>query len=159
MNEQQTVTIAEIEEESELAADFIEELLDIADLDGDLEIEISERRAIISVSAEEDVLIDLSKTDAVTALQEIVRLVVQNKTGRYSRLVLDIGGSRKKREGELARLVERAVERLDAGASFAELPPMSSYERKIIHSLVAERGYSSESKGEGAQRRTIIRPA
>lgn len=101
----------------------------------------------------------LSDPTTVQALQEITRIAVQNQTGRFSRLILDIGGSRDTRQRELDTLVDRAVARLDEGASQASLPPMSSYERKLIHDLVAERGLVSESYGEGAERHTVIRRA
>jgi len=81
---------------------------------------------------------------------------VQNKTGRFSRLILDVGGSRDTRQRELEALVDRAIERLDEGASQASLPAMSSYERKLIHDIVSERGLTSESYGEGADRHTVI---
>jgi spoIIIJ-associated protein len=82
---------------------------------------------------------------------------VQNRTGRFSRLILDIGGSRDARADELAALVDHAITRLEGGAATASLPPMSSYERKLVHDLVAERGYTSESEGEGRDRHTVIR--
>jgi spoIIIJ-associated protein len=81
---------------------------------------------------------------------------VQTKTGAFSRLILDVGGSRDARRDELVRLVARAAERLEAGAAEAALPPMSSYERKLVHDLVAEHGLHSESRGEGADRHTVI---
>ena len=148
----------DIVDEGDIAADYIEELLDIADLDGDIDIDARSGRAYVSVSsAESDNLRVLSKPDTVTALQELTRLAVQSKTGRFSRLILDIGGSRDARAGELAALVDRAVARLDEGAASASLPPMSSYERKIVHDIVAERGFVSESEGEGRDRHTVIR--
>ncbi len=101
----------------------------------------------------------LSEPDTVQAVQELTRLAVQNQTGRFSRLILDIGGSRDARQVELARLVDRAVERLDEGATQASLPAMSSYERKLVHDIVAERGLVSESYGEGSDRHTVIRRA
>jgi spoIIIJ-associated protein len=147
-------------DEGEIAADYLEELLDIADLNGDLEIETRAGRVYLSVEAPEpDDLRLLSKTDVVSALQELTRLAVLAKTGEFSRLILDVGGSRDARARELQLLVDRAVERLEAGASSAALPPMSSYERKLVHDLVAERGFTSESEGEGADRHTVIRRA
>ena len=98
----------------------------------------------------------LARPETVTALQELTRLAVQTKTGAFSRLILDVGGSRDARRDELARLVGRAAERIEAGAAEAALPPMSSYERKLVHDLVAERGLHSESRGEGAERHTVI---
>ena len=74
--------------------------------------------------------------DTVQALQELTRIAVQNRTGRFSRLILDVGGSRDTRQRELARLVDRAIARLDEGASQASLPAMSSYERKLVHDIV-----------------------
>ncbi|CAN5227856.1 RNA-binding protein [soil metagenome] len=150
-------TDAELVDEGDIAADYIEELLDIADLDGDIDIDARAGRAYISVSASGDAnLRQLSKPDTVTALQELTRLAVQNRTGRFSRLILDIGGSRDARAAELAALVDHAVARIEGGATTASLPPMSSYERKVVHDIVAERGFSSESEGEGRDRHTVI---
>jgi len=146
-------------DEADIAADYIEELLDIADLDGDIDIDDRGSRVVITVTAPEgsDGLRVLSKPETVTALQELTRLAVQAKTGEFSRLILDVGGSRDARAGELAALVDAAIARIEAGASSAALPPMSSYERKLVHDLVAERGYVSESEGEGRERHTVVR--
>ena len=145
-------------DEGDAAADYIEELLDIADIDGDIDIDARGGRAYLSISATgESNLRLLSKPDTVAAVQELTRLAVQNKTGRFSRLILDIGGSRDARATELAALVDHAITRLEGGAATASLPPMSSYERKVVHDIVAERGYTSESEGEGRDRHTVIR--
>ena len=100
----------------------------------------------------------LADGETVDALQHLTRLAVQAETGEFSRLILDIGGSRDARRGELAGLVDRAINRIEEGASSAALPPMSSYERKIVHDIVSERGYVSESEGEARERHTVIRP-
>ncbi len=150
-------TLAQLEEEGDIAADYIEELLDICDLDGDIDIDARNGRAYVSVHAGEGAnLSKLAKSETVSALQELTRLAVQAKTGVFSRLILDVGGSRDARREELGRLVARAADRIDAGAAEAALPPMSSYERKLVHDLVKERGLHSESRGEGAERHTVI---
>lgn len=144
-------------DEGDAAGDYIEELLDIAEIDGDIVLDARAGRAYVSVDASSDSNIRLlSKPDTVAALQELTRLAVQSKTGRFSRLILDIGGSRDARATELASLVDHAISRLEAGAASASLPPMSSYERKVVHDIVAERGYTSESEGEGRDRHTVI---
>ena len=154
----ESATVSQLEEEGDVAADYLEELLDIADIDGDLSLDVRAGRAYVSVEAEAGGSVALlSDPDTVQALQELTRLAVQNKTGRFSRLILDIGGSRDARRTELERLVDRAVARIDEGASQASLPAMSSYERKLVHDIVAERGFTSESYGEGADRHTVIR--
>ena len=150
-------TVDQLEQEGDIAADYIEEFLDICDLDGDIDIDARNGRAYVSVNAADgDTLRVLSKPDTVNALQELTRLAVQNKTGSFSRLILDIGGSREARQAELSALVGRAIERIEAGAADAALPPMSSYERKLVHDLVSERGFVSESNGEGRDRHTVI---
>lgn len=150
-------TPAQLEEEGDIAADYIEELLDITDLDGDIEIDARGGRAYLSVTSSEDTNLRLlSRPDTVSALQELTRIAVQTKTGSFSRLILDIGGSRDARAAELALLVDRAVERIEAGSESAALPPMSSYERKLVHDIVADRGFASESEGEGRDRHTVI---
>lgn len=147
----------QLEEEGEIAADYIEELLDITDLDGDIEIDTRGGRAYVSVSSSEDTNLRLlSKPDTVNALQELTRIAVQTKTGSFSRLILDVGGSRELRAAELGLLVDKAVERIEGGAASAALPAMSSYERKLVHDIVSERGFVSESEGEGRDRHTVI---
>jgi len=155
------LTTDQLEREGDIAADYIEEFLDICDLDGDIDIDARNGRAYLSVKASDgDNLRVLSKPDTVNALQELTRLAVQNKTGSFSRLILDIGGSREAREAELATLVARAIERIIAGAHEADLPAMSSYERKLVHDIVASSGeYRSESSGEGRDRHTVITAA
>ena len=149
--------VSVLEDEGDAAADYIEELLDIADLDGDIEIEVRNGRAYVSVTAPDTgSLRALSKPETVAALQELTRIAVQVRTGEFSRLILDIGGSRDARASELAELVDRAISRIEDGASSAALPPMSSYERKLVHDIVSERGFTSESEGEGSDRHTVI---
>jgi spoIIIJ-associated protein len=150
-------TVADLENEGDVAADFLEELLDITDIDGDLNLDVRQGRAYVSVEAEGDGLALLSAPDTVQALQELTRLAVQNKTGSFSRLILDVGGSRDTRRRQLETLVDAAVAKLDEGASQASLPSMSSYERKLVHDIVSDRGLVSESYGEGADRHTVIR--
>ncbi|GAA3919465.1 protein jag [Microbacterium invictum] len=152
-----TATVAQLEQEGDVAADYIEGLLDIADIDGDLTLDVRGDRAYVSVeNDDEESLALLSDPDTVQALQELTRIAVQARTGRFSRLILDIGGSRATRRQQLEQLVDRAIARLDDGSSQASLPSMSSYERKLVHDIVSDRGFVSESYGEGADRHTVI---
>lgn len=156
--DREPASVEELEQEGDVAADFLEGLLDIADIDGDLDLDVRGGRAYVSVEAPEAGSVDLiADPDTVQALQELTRIAVQNRTGRFSRLILDVGGSRDTRQAQLATLVDRAIDRLEEGASQASLPAMSSYERKLVHDIVAERGFTSESYGEGADRHTVIR--
>lgn len=150
-------TVDELENEGDVAADFLEELLDIADIDGDLNLDVRQGRAYVSIESDDDSLSVLAEPDTVQALQEVTRLAVQSKTGTFSRMILDVAGSRDARRRQLEKLVDAAVVKLDEGASQASLPSMSSYERKLVHDIVAERELISESYGEGAQRHTVIR--
>ena len=121
------------------------------------EIEARAGRAYVSVTADDtDSLRLLASPETVGALQELTRIAVQTKTGAFSRLILDVAGSRDARAQELTQLVDRAIERIEGGASSSALPPMSSYERKLVHDIVAERGYGSESEGEGRDRHTVV---
>ena len=154
------MTEKDLEQESEIAADFIEEFLDVADLDGDLDIEIKSERVYISVNAEGDSNLDkISDQETVAALQELTRLAVQSKTGNPSRLILDVAGSRDARVRELEQLVEKAAAKLADGGESFKLRPMSSYDRKLVHDLVAAAGLSSESDGVGKDRHVVIYPA
>lgn len=155
----EALSIEELEAEGDLAADYIEALLDIADLDGDLDISVASGRSYLSITGGGEDLDRLAMPDTVQALQDLTRLAVQSGTGRFSRLILDIGGSRDARAAELAKLVDAAIAQLAAGRDEVELEPMSSYERKLVHDEVAQRGYHSESRGEGRERRLVVSQA
>ena len=148
----------ELEKEGEIAADFIEEFLDLADLDGDLEIEFKQERVYMTVDSEgESNLGKVSDPETVNAIQEITRLAVQSKTGEMSRLILDIAGSRDAKAKQLKDLVEKTLAKLEETDKEQHLKPMSSYDRKLVHDMVAEAGMVSESEGQGRDRHIVIR--
>jgi len=153
------LSLEELEADGDLAADYIEALLDIADVDGDIDIDVAGGRAYVSVTGGDASLDPLAVPDVVQALQDLTRLAVQAKTGRFTRLVIDIGGSRDARAIELKSMVDAAIAQIAAGRDEVALEPMSSYERKLVHDDVAERGYFSESRGEGRGRRLVISKA
>lgn len=162
MTEQESTVEVEVQgqpDEGEIAADYVEGLLDIADLDGDIEIEQTETRTTIVVGEAGDDLAGLAKPEVVAALQELTRLAVQQQTGEFSRLVLDVAGSRDARAEELQGIVDAAAAAIEAGESRVALEPMSSYERKLVHDLVREAGLSSDSEGEGSGRHIVVLPA
>ena len=147
----------QLEKEGEIAADFIEEFLDLADLDGDLEIELRQERVYLTVASEGDSnLGKVSDPDVAQAIQEITRLAVQAKTGEPSRLILDIGGSRANKTDQLKKLVEKMVKKVNESGEPQHLRPMSSYDRKLVHDMVSEAGLSSESEGQGRDRHIVI---
>lgn len=149
-----------LEEEGDVAADYLEELLDIADIDGDIDIEVRNGRTYISIVAEEGAagLESLVGKDGevLEALQELTRLAVLSATENRSRLVLDINGYRSERAGELQKIAEDAVASVKDSGETVALAPMSAYERKIVHDAVADLGLISESEGEGADRHIVV---
>lgn len=157
--EQPTTGVDETIDEGEIAADYIEGLLDIADFDGDIEIEQTDARTTIKVGEAGDDLGGLAEPTVVAALQDLTRLAVQQQSGEFSRLVLDVAGSRDARAQALQSVVDEVAAALAAGAPRVALEPMSSYERKLVHDLVREHGLESESEGEGAERHIVIIPA
>lgn len=148
-----------LEDEGEVAADYLEGLLDIADLDGDIDMDVEGSRAMVAVvGAHLDNLVgDEGKT--LEALQELTRLAVQQQTGERSRLMLDVGGFRSRRRAELAELGRKAVEEARRTGEPQRLEPMSPFERKCVHDVVAEAGLTSESEGEEPERRVVVLPS
>lgn len=149
-----------LEEEGDIAADYVEELLDISDLDGDIDIEVRNGRTYVSVIAEDgdDRLQGLVGKDGkgLEALQELVRLAVLSATGNRSRLVLDIAGHRTERARELEQVAQDAITKVRESGEPLHLKPMGAYERKIVHDVIAEAGLVSESEGEGPRRHVVV---
>lgn len=147
-----------LEREGDIAADYLEALLDIADLDGDIDIDVEGSRAAVSIVGAD--LTRLVGPDGATleALQELTRLAVHRETGVRSRLMLDIGGHRARRRDELAELGRAQAEKVRESGETVRLDPMTPFERKVVHDAVATvEGVVSESEGEEPERRIVIR--
>jgi spoIIIJ-associated protein len=151
--------LSSLEEEGEIAADYIEGLLDIADLDGDIDMDVEGDRAVVSVvGATLDELVG-DDGEVLEALQELTRLAVHRRTGTRARLMLDVGGFRARRRTELAELGRSVAEEVTRTGEPKKLRAMSPFERKIIHDAVALAGLRSESEGEEPNRRVVVFPA
>jgi len=151
--------LGSLEEEGDIAADYIEGLLDIADLDGDIDMDVEGDRAVVSVvGATLDELVG-DDGEVLEALQELTRLAVHRKTGVRARLMLDVGGFRARRRAELADLGRSMAAEVERSGEPKKLRAMSPFERKIIHDAVALAGLRSESEGEEPHRRVVIFPA
>ncbi|WP_425562156.1 protein jag [Microlunatus spumicola] len=147
-----------LETEAEVAADYLEELLDIADLDGDIDTFIEGDRAHVSIVSESQVLVGPDGS-VLDALQELTRLAVMTETGNRSRLMLDVAGYRDTRRQQLLEVASGAVERVRSGGERVSLEPMNPFERKIVHDAVAAAGLVSESEGEEPRRHVVVLPA
>ena len=150
--------LSSLEEEGEIAADYIEGLLDIADLDGDIDMDVEGDRAVVSVvGATLDELVG-SHGEVLDALQELTRLAVHRQTGSRTRLMLDIGGYRAQRRTELTELGTSVAEEVKRTGEAKALAAMNAFERKIVHDAVAAAGLRSESEGEEPDRRVVVFP-
>lgn len=151
-----------LEEEGEIAADYLEELLDIVDLDGDIDIDVDNGRAAVEVVAEGGDDRGLRRLvgkdgEVLDALQELTRLAVQAKTGERSRLMLDVAGYRAQRRAELVKLAEVAIGRVKERGGDESMEPMNPFERKVVHDAVAKAGLTSDSEGVEPNRFVVIR--
>jgi spoIIIJ-associated protein len=151
-------SIAVLEQESEIAADYIEGLLDVADLDGDIDMDVEADRPLVSVvGATLDELVG-PRGEVLEALQELTRLAVHRQTGVRSRIMLDVGGYRVRRRRELAELGRSAADEVARTGVARRLEVMTPFERKIVHDAVAAAGLRSESEGEEPDRRVVVFP-
>lgn len=144
--------------EGEIAADYLEELLDIADMDGDIDTFNEGGRAHVSILTESEVLVG-KDGEVLDALQELARLAVMTETGHRSRIMLDVAGHREKRRVVLQDLARDAVTDVIDSGEPVRLAPMNPFERKIVHDAVAAAGLISESEGEEPRRRVVIMPS
>ena len=147
-----------LEEEGDIAADYLEGLLDIADLDGDIEIGVENERASLSIEGGELNHLVGREGEVLDALQELTRLAVQTSTGERSRLMLDIGGFRSDKKNSLTKLAEEIAEEVKGSGKAVKLSPMNAFERKIIHDTIQRIGLTSESEGEEPDRCVVVMP-
>jgi spoIIIJ-associated protein len=151
-----------LEEEGEVAADYLEELLDIADLDGDIDIDVDHGRAAVEVVADDQSSLKhlVGKDgEVLDALQELTRLAVQTKTGERSRLMLDVAGYRAGRRVELTALAKETIETVRSTGEKVALDPLNAFERKVVHDVVTAAGLTSESFGVDPNRYIEVGPA
>jgi spoIIIJ-associated protein len=153
-----TSSLPQLEREGDIAADYLEGLLDIADLDGDIDLDVENDRAMVSiVGGKLDRLIGPGGA-TLEALQELTRLAVLRETGERSRLMLDIGGTRERRRAALVKVAQEAAQRVREQGTPLALDPMNPFERKVVHDAIAETGLRSESEGVEPNRRIVISP-
>nr|WP_170213540.1 R3H domain-containing nucleic acid-binding protein [Nocardioides daphniae] len=151
--------VERLEAEGDIAADYLEELLDIADLDGDLDMDVDGDRASVSIVGADLSMLVGSNGEVLDALQELTRLAVYRETGERSRLMLDISGYRAKKREELVELAARLIAQVRETGQKVSLDPMTSFERKVVHDEVTAAGLVSESEGVEPRRRVVILPA
>ncbi|VEI13343.1 Jag family protein [Trueperella bialowiezensis] len=153
--------VEKLDREGDIAADYLEELLDIADLDGDLEIGIEADRASVGIVADDGGDRRLKRLigrrgETLESLQELTRLVVQQETGERSRMMLDILGYRENQRENIAEIARRAIERVKKTGEEYAMKPMNPFERKVVHDVVADAGLFSDSSGTGNARHVVI---
>jgi len=151
--------ITKLEEEGDIAADYLEGLLDITDLDGDIDIDVENDRASLAIVGGKLSHLIGKDGEVLDALQELTRLAVQTATGDRSRLMLDVDGYRAGRKSELRDLAQKSADQVTATKESLKLAPMNAFERKVIHDTIQTLGLSSESEGEDPNRSVIIFPA
>jgi spoIIIJ-associated protein len=149
----------DLEQESEIAADYIEGLLDVADLDGDIDMDVEGDRPVVSVVGATLKELVGPRGEVLEALQELTRLAVHRQTGTRSRIMLDVGGYRAHRREELAELGRKVAEEVGRTGVPQRLDAMTPFERKVVHDAVAAAGLRSESEGEEPSRRVVVLPA
>lgn len=150
-----------LEEEGEIAADYLEELLDLADLDGEIDMDIEHGRATVEIVTDEAGSLKKlqgPEGNVLDALQELTRLAVQARTGERSRLMLDIGGFRANRRQELTVVAEAAIAEVRETKQKLSLDPLNAFERKVVHDAVAAAGLTSDSQGVDPERFVVIYP-
>ncbi|MGN6160456.1 MAG: protein jag [Marmoricola sp.] len=151
--------VAKLEREGDIAADYLEELLEIADLDGDIDLDVEGDRATVSIVGAKLPQLVGNKGEVLDALQELTRLAVYRETGERSRLMLDVSGHRAARRTSLEAEAAEAVEQVKASGERLALKPMSPFERKVVHDVVAAAGLQSESEGAEPRRHVVVLPA
>ena len=150
--------VSRLEEEGDVAADYLEGLLDIADLDGDIDIDVENDRAALAIAGGKLNHLVGARGEVLDALQELTRLAVQTSLGERSRLMLDIDNFRSDKKAELTKLAKEVAEEVKSSGESVKLRPMNAFERKVVHDTIQEIGLTSESEGEDPDRCVVVLP-
>ena len=151
--------VKQLEQEGDIAADYLEELLDIADLDGDLDMDVDGDRAAVSIVGADLSQLVGADGEVLDALQELTRLAVYRETGERSRLMLHISGFRAEKRTALEKIAVETVAKVKETGAPVALDPMSPFERKVVHDAVANAGLTSSSEGVEPRRYVVVQPA
>ena len=152
-------TVDQLNDEADIAADYLEGLLDIADYEGDIEMGVRNGRPMVQIVADDDTDIKHligRNGEVVDALQQLTRLAVQQKTGERSRLIVDVDGFLKRKRQRLHDIALDAIDEVKDTGEPVDLKPMNSFERKVVHDVVREEGLRSRSHGEEPHRYVTV---
>ena len=152
-------TMDQLNDEADIAADYLEGLLDIVDYEGDIELGVRNNRPMVQIVADDDS--DIKHLigrhgEVVDALQQLTRLAVQQKTGERSHLIVDVDGFLKRKRQHLRDVALDAVDEVRETGEPVNLKPMNSFERKVSHDVVREEGLKSRSHGEEPHRYVTV---
>ena len=156
MSEEKKSLVTRLEEEGEVAADYLEGLLDIADLDGDIDIDVENDRASLAIAGGNLQNLVGERGEVLDSLQELTRLAVQTVTGERSRLMLDVDNFRGGKKEELTKLAKEVAQEVKDSGENVKLKPMNAFERKVIHDTIQALGLTSESEGEEPNRCVVV---
>ena len=159
MAQDEEKTIDQLNEEADIAADYLEGLLDIVDYEGDIEMGVRNNRPTVQIVADDDTDIKHligRNGEVVDALQQLTRLAVQQKTGERSHLIVDVDGYLKRKRQRLHDIALDAIDEVRETGEPVDLKPMNSFERKVVHDVVREEGLKSRSHGEEPHRHVTI---
>jgi len=156
MSETTKRTVADLEREGDVAADYLEGLLDIADLDGDIDMDVEGDRAVVTIVGGDLNNLVGRDGEVLDALQELTRLAVARETGERSRLMLDVAGFRAAKRAAIEEQAREACERAKESGESVSMPAMTAFERKVVHDVVAAAGLESESDGVEPNRFVVI---
>jgi spoIIIJ-associated protein len=159
-----TTDKSRLDHEGDVAADFLEEFLDILDMDGDIDISVEAGRAKVAIVSPDGPSTDLKRLvgrdgEVLESLQDLTRLAVQTETGEMSRLMLDVADYRVGQKARLEEVGREAVAKVKSDGQPVSLDPMNAFERKVVHDVVLAGGLMSESEGEEPERFVVVKPA
>jgi spoIIIJ-associated protein len=159
-----TTDKSRLDHEGDVAADFLEEFLDILDMDGDIDISVEAGRAKVAIVSPDGPSTDLKRLvgrdgEVLESLQDLTRLAVQTETGEMSRLMLDVADYRVGQKARLEEVGREAVAKVKSDGQPVPLDPMNAFERKVVHDVVLAGGLMSESEGEEPERFVVVKPA
>ena len=154
-----TIEVMRRDEILDFLKEYIIELTKKIGFNANLEIKKREDAFHITIFSDNNALLIGKNGKNMEALTSVVRQAVATQTGEFVKVSIDIGDYKQRKQDKIVVIAKKIAREVGRTKIEAKLDPMNSYERRLVHSALADNKYvTTESVGEEPNRAIVIKP-